>query len=465
MTQDLARLVNAFAANPAALGKIPSDKLNILRVALGPKWTPFIPSRPTPKQAMFLSPMMDGFKEAFYGGAAGGGKSEALLMAALQYVDVPGYSALILRRTYADLAKPGAIMDRAIQWLVSQDGVKWNGTEKRFSFPSGATLTFGYLKSENDKLQYQSSEYQFIGFDELTHFSETQYTYLFSRLRRKRSIPAPLRVRSASNPGGPGHQWVKQRFIVEGRSHKRPFIPAYLQDNPFLNQGEYLDSLSYLDPTTRTQLLKGDWDAELGGGMFKREWFKSVRRADVPDRHELELLRFWDMAATEPTDDYPDPDWTVGVLQGYHKPTQMIYVLDVVRVRLSPGAVKEVVKATAARDGRRAKIRMEREGGSGGKNTIFMYRGELGGYDFKGVPPLGSKTARAALVANHAYDGLYAVVEDEWTSDWLVEMCEFPLATTHDDQVDATSGGFMELFPAHRKHERRPAVTSGLYTR
>src|SRR5215831_17422072 len=126
------------------------------------------------KQAAFLS--LDCL-EAGYGGAAGGGKSDAILAGALQYVDVPGYAALILRRSFSDLALPGAAMARSKEWLYGR--ARWNEREKTWTFNSGATLTFGYLEAEDDVYRYQSSEYQYIGFDELTQFSEAQYRYLF----------------------------------------------------------------------------------------------------------------------------------------------------------------------------------------------------------------------------------------------------------------------------------------------
>ena len=196
-----------------------------------PKLTQFIPHQPTAKQAAFLWLPN---REALFGGAAGGGKSDALLMAALQYVDIPNYAALLLRRTYADLALPGAIMDRAEQWLTGTNA-RWNQQEKTWYFPSGSTLTFGYLQHEKDKYRYQSSEFQFIGFDELTQFTETMYTYLFSRLRRLENSNVPLRMRGATNPGGIGHAWVHERFVVSAKTG-RIFIPAKLADNPYLDQ-------------------------------------------------------------------------------------------------------------------------------------------------------------------------------------------------------------------------------------
>jgi hypothetical protein len=140
-----------------------------------------------------------------------------------------------------------------------------------FTFPSGAKLAFGYLETEADKFRYQGAEFQFIGFDELTQFTETQYRYLFSRLRRLENCPIPLRMRSASNPGGVGHDWVKQRFLTEGPSFGRVFVPALLEDNPFLDQKECEKSLCELDPITRRQYRTGDWSARHGGSLFVRE--------------------------------------------------------------------------------------------------------------------------------------------------------------------------------------------------
>ncbi len=226
----------------------------------------YMPHLPTPKQAAFL---LLRHQEAFYGGAAGGGKSDALLMAALQYVDVPGYSAILFRRTFTDLMLPDAIMDRAATWLSGTDA-RFSAATRQWRFPSGATLTFGYLAHENDKYRYQSAQFQFIGFDELTQFRESQYLYLFSRLRRLEDSNVPVRMRSASNPGGVGHDWVKQRFIVEGRAAGRIYIPASLVDNPFLDQETYRQSLEQLDHVTRSQLLNGNWD-EAQGNLFRRD--------------------------------------------------------------------------------------------------------------------------------------------------------------------------------------------------
>ncbi len=227
-----------------------------------PRLNSYIPHGPTPKQSAFL---LLPNKEAFFGGQPGGGKSDALLMAALQYVDVPGYSALLLRRTYADLALAGALMDRARSWLAGTDAV-WNEQRKIWRFPSGATLTFGYLDNENDKYRYQGSEFQFVGFDEVSQFVETQYRYLFSRLRRLTGSVVPLRMRSAGNPPTTADgQWVKNHFVLH-RPKNVIFVPSGLDDNPHLDKEEYLSSLSHLDEATRNSLF--DWFASVEGLVF-----------------------------------------------------------------------------------------------------------------------------------------------------------------------------------------------------
>lgn len=287
------------------------------------KWCPQVPHE---KQQVFLS--LNNL-EAFFGGSAGPGKSSALLMDSLKYVDVPNYSALLLRKTYADLAKPGALMDRAQEWLRNT-GARWRDKDKQWKFPSGATLSFGYLENENDKFQYLSTEYQFIGFDELTQFSESSYTYLFSRLRRLASSDVPLRVRSASNPGGLGARWVHKRFIpegftladaeeakvywkeeeVDGVMQRRAFVPATLNDNRFIDQESYIDSLMQLDPVTREQLLRGDWRITDRGDIYPM-WDESqhviawsdfmalykLQRPQVPDHWQCAV--FMDVGTTE----------------------------------------------------------------------------------------------------------------------------------------------------------------------
>jgi len=251
-------------------------------VELGSKWIPHLPH---PRQQLFLS--LKDEREALFGGSVGGGKSIALLMAALEYVDVPGYSALLLRRNTPGLSKPGGLLETAHEWLNGK--ALWNEQKKQWKFPSGATITFGFLEKENDKYRYYGDEYQFIGFDELTQFTLTQYLFLFSRLRKTTDMNVPLRMRAATNPGSSGNNWVAERFIPEGfspldaekmvivwkegvdsegRPFRRPFVPSRLKDNPSLDSEDYMIGLQELDLVTRERLLNGEWRITERGDIY-----------------------------------------------------------------------------------------------------------------------------------------------------------------------------------------------------
>jgi len=401
---------------------------------LQPRLNKYIPHDPTPKQAAFtLLPHL----EAMFGGAAYGGKSDGLLIAALQYVDLQGYNALILRRTFRQLALPEAIMTRSHEWLSRTDA-HWSGEKKMWSFPSGSTLTFGHMEHEAVKYDYQGGAFHMVGFDEMTQFTETMYLYLFSRLRRLKKFDLPIRMRGASNPGGIGHEWVKSRFIIS-KYRDRIFIPATLADNPFVNQEEYRRTLANLDPVTRRQLEDGDWDVLPEGKKFKRDWFQVVR--DYP--RDCRLVRYWDIAATEPKPG-TDPDYTVGSLMG--ESHGIYYLIDVLRTRRSPGNVENLIKQTAIIDGIAPSVWMEQEPGASGKSMIDYYQREvLKGYDFRGDKVTGSKEVRANPMSAAAEAGNLKLLEGEWNNDWLRELCAFPTDGVHDDQVDSASGAHNKL--------------------
>jgi hypothetical protein len=269
--------------------------------ALQREWAPH---KPTAKQLEFLG--LDCL-EALYGGAAGGGKSDALLMAALQFVNVPGYAALLLRRTYADLSLPGALMDRAHEWLQGS-GTEWRDTDKTWRFPSGASITFGYLETERDKFRYQGAEFQMVGFDELTQFTETQYTYLLSRLRRLQGSTIPLRARGATNPGGIGHEWVKRRFVDQATSNGRRFVPARLDDNPHVDQEAYDAALQQLDTTTRMQLRDGLWVRDAGGLIYRYNPDVNLVPC-LPERNDWQYIFCVDFGSSQ-----KNPTTAMGVL-------------------------------------------------------------------------------------------------------------------------------------------------------
>lgn len=275
----------------------------------------------SPQQFLFLCHPA---KEILFGGQAGGGKSYVLLMAALQFVIVPNYSALLLRRTFADLQQPGALIPLSHEILAGTDA-KWDGQRYRWLFPNGATLQFGYMDTEIDKYRYQGAVFQFVGYDEATQFTESMYLYPFSRLRRVKDMPVPLRVRAATNPGGISHQFFKDRFIrPKEPDPNRVFIPAKMSDNPWLDQQSYIDSLKSLDHVTRSQLRDGNWDISALGNAFKPEWFRkydhtgNLKGGDgayiLGDRripmNECTRFATADIAGTE-AQKHTDPDWTV----------------------------------------------------------------------------------------------------------------------------------------------------------
>ena len=423
--------------------------LSVLQGALTPRLTKYIPYDPTAKQRAFL--LMNGTKEILYGGAAGGGKSVAQLMAALQFVDVPGYSAILFRKTYADLSLPGALIDMSKQWLmpfVNSGEVKWKEKEKQYVFPSGANLNFGYLESDNDCYRYQGAEFQYIGMDECTHISPNNYRYLFSRLRKTKDLQVPLRFRATANPGGEYGEYYYQRFFTEGKEHGRIFIGAGLDDNPYLDAEAYKESLAELDPVERERLLNGNWEIKASGDMLNRHWFQIVPDSDIPIA--AQRVRFWDMASTDPKKrkgkNKREPDWTVGFKLAMYQ--GMYWIEDIVREQKTPGDIENIIKYTAMQDGYTCAIRMEQEPGSSGVAVIDHYaRTVLQGYNFLGVPTSGSKTERARA-ASAAAQGGRVMISNKCRNmlPFLDEADLFPYGM-HDDTIDGFSGAFNYFRP------------------
>jgi predicted phage terminase large subunit-like protein len=398
---------------------------------------PYIPHVPTSKQLEFLC--YDSFPEVMYGGAAGSGKSDALLMAALRYIDITNYRALLLRRNYGDLTLPGALMDRADTWLRGK--ARWIDKERSWIFPSGASLTFGHLEYDRQKYRYQGAEFQFIGFDELTQFKESQYTYLLSRLRRLKDVDIPLRMRSATNPGGAGHFWVKRRFVSkETRPPGCLFVPAKLDDNPYIDAVSYERMLSKLTALERLQLRHGRWDDMPPGGFIHRDWFEIVQ--SVPDDAGIIRKRGWDFAATDERD-AEDPDFTAGAKLA-RTPYGILYIEDMKRARKSPSGVERLVRTTAEEDGKAVDIGIEREPGAAGKSLINSYsRFILPEYRVKEVSCAGGVWVRAKPWVAAAERGEVKLVAGQWNRDFLDE-CEVFDGTdaAHDDQIAAVCVGY-----------------------
>lgn len=251
------------------------------------KAAPRVVWQPQPKQAEFLA---RGEYEVLYGGAAGGGKSDAMLAEALRQVAIPHYKGIIFRKTYKQLEE---LIDRSRTiYKAAFPRARYNGTEHCWRFPSGAKIYFGNMQHAADRTNYQGKAYDFVGFDELTHFTWEEYSYLFSR-NRPTGPGTRVYMRATANPGGIGHSWVKERFITaappltpiwERQTVKRPdgsavtmqrsrvFVPSTVFDNQALltNDPGYLASLAMLPEAERKALLYGDWDS-FSGQVFA-EW-------------------------------------------------------------------------------------------------------------------------------------------------------------------------------------------------
>lgn len=260
--------------------------------------------RPQKRQAEFMERWED---EALYGGAAGGGKTDALLAEALRQVHIPHYRGILLRKTYPECSE---LVDRSSQlYPAAFPGAKYNGQTHCWTFPSGAKIYFGSMQHKQDRLKYQGKHYDFIGFDELTHFSWEEYSYLFSR-NRPGGPGTRCYIRATCNPGGIGHAWVKERFIagkepnrthwetvnIGGKEYRksRIFIPSTVFDNQILLQNDprYVASLSMLPEQERKALLYGDWDSFSGqvfaefrnnpAGYENRRWTHVIKPFEIP---------------------------------------------------------------------------------------------------------------------------------------------------------------------------------------
>lgn len=232
--------------------------------------------------------------EALFGGAAGPGKTDCLVMEALRQIANPKYTGILFRRTFPELEGANGIIQRSQRWYPGFGG-KYNESKHFWKFPSGARLYFGHMEHEGDEETYQGWEFAFVGFDELTTFLERQYLYMMTRCRVAPDTGLRAYVRSATNPGGIGHEWVKKRFITTDIANKvkyfapvndqdtrvekghpnalsRAFYPARLDDNPDRDP-EYAARIRATgDKVLIARLLDSDWDAEYTEGLIYDNW-------------------------------------------------------------------------------------------------------------------------------------------------------------------------------------------------
>lgn len=414
----------------------PSDANEFLR-RLTPKWSRYIPITPTEKQHLGL--VLD-IEEIFWGGAAGGGKSVWMLASALQWADHPDYDALLIRKNFPDLAQPGGLMDMSHDWLGGTDA-RWNEQNKRWNFPSGATLSFGHLDNAQEIKRYKGGEYKFVGIDEITDLHKREAMFLHSRLRRKVGSPVPLRFRATSNPGGIGHDWVKARYL-DNSAPDRLFIPATLGDNPHVDQESYLRSLDRLDPITRERLLKGDWNVTEGGKLFDRSWFNG-KYQDAAPILVGGRVRFWDLAATTGEESCE----TAGVLMS--RTVHGLWVIeDVIHGKWAPGERDGVLRQTAEMDGRGVKIVIEEEPGSGGKAQNEAIIRMLAGWRVESLRATGTKFVRAGAFASQCQAGNVYLVRGPWNHAFVEQLHAADPELEGDillDMMDAAAGAFNKL--------------------
>lgn len=433
-----------------------------------------------------------GAYEALYGGAAGGGKSEALLMAALRNIHHAGYRGLLLRRTFPELKR--SLIERSFHWYGIAGGRPIMSGQPQWRFGPATAIEFGHVQREEDVHDYQSAEYQFIGFDELTHFTKNQYVYMLSRARSSKGIP--VRIRAATNPGGEGHDWVYERwgrwlnprhplplnssevgwYVNDSdgerwltrdeakainaawdvatpdarrdmqRALSRVFIGADVRDNPHLmdNDPEYVQRLMGLDALSRAQLLDGNWLARAARGvLFKRPWFGFAD--SVP--WDAKYIRCWDRAGTAEQVNVrvggkkpnSDPDWTAGVKLARHGADWI--VVDVKRFRARPRDVKKEILDTAQADTTSCGIALWQDPGQAGKYEVEDYVAALAGYPVMVMPQSKDKVTYAKPVSAQAEARNIKIMRGDWNEAFLQELEEFPEGN-HDDQVDALSGAF-----------------------
>lgn len=400
-----------------------------------------------------------GAYELFMGGAAGPGKSLALLVIPLRWVANPEFRAVLFRNSYPELERSLILKSFG---LYKPLGARYHSGSHTWTFPSGATIEFAYLERDADVHRYQGVEYSMVGFDELPHFTEYQYRYMGSRLRNTAGLPS--RLRSTGNPDGPHLEWVRDRFAPwidgkvpdgearwfdpEGRmvpkgtpdALSRAYIRGRLSENPYIEE-EYRTRLLALDPVTRAKLLDGDWDACVGEGkLFHRTWWRFLDRipADVDA-----TVRAWDLGATT------DGDPSRGVLM-HRRPEGTVprwVVSDVVTVQGPPHEVEAAIKATAELDGLAVPVVLPQDPGQAGIAQVQGYARLLPGWRVIPRRPIGDKVKRAGGWSSQVGALNAGLVRGPWNEAFVSELHAFPDGS-HDDQVDASADGFEELVSA-----------------
>ena len=445
--------------------------------------------RPQPgPQLSFLSSHAD---IVIYGGAARGGKTFGLLMEPLRHVRNPGFTAILFRRTYPQIMMQGGSWGEAGGIYPALGAKPLLTPQPRFTFPSGATVSFAHLQHDKTVLEYQGSKLPLILFDELTHFTESQFWYLRSRNTGTCGVTPYMRATcnpvSEDDPVGgwvnrlvswwidpntgyaiPERSGVVRWFYrinevlhwydsadeareanpdqaLDGEPTSFTFIPASLEDNPAQISADpgYRGRLMSLPLVERERLLKGNWKIRPEAGtVFKREWFtKFVNH--VPWGDVVSAVRYWDNAAS----DKASSDSSAGVGMARTK-DGTLYVFGVVKDKLTTHSRRKVQISTAESDRAlcsKIELWFEQEGGSGGKDSTADSLRELAAFAPRFEKPVKNKVARASVLSAQAEQRNVVLVRGDWNHGFIEELCNFPSKGWHDDQVDAASGATAKL--------------------
>jgi predicted phage terminase large subunit-like protein len=435
--------------------------------------------RPQPgPQEQFLGSSAD---IVLFGGAAGGGKSFAILMECLRHTPTNSeFSAVIFRRNSTQVRNPGGLWDEAFK-LFPFSGARAVSHQLEWRWKDGGKVKMAHLENENTVLDWQGAQVPLIMFDELTHFSKNQFFYMLSRNRSLCGV-RPY-VRATTNPDADSwvadfiEWWIDEKTgypipersgvvrwfirlqdtIVWGDSRKQliaeygkevepksfTFIPARLEDNQILmrNDPGYRANLLALSRVERERLLGGNWKIRPVAGMY-------FKRTEITILEEVPsditgFIRYWDLAATEVSDTSPNPDWTAGVKIGLRKNGRYV-VLHVIRARERSGKIRELVKNTALIDGYSCLVGLAQDPGQAGKDQVESYVQDLAGFAVRTNRVTGDKVTRAEPFAAQWQHGNIDVVRGAWNEAYFDELEAFP-STAHDDQVDASADAFNEL--------------------
>jgi predicted phage terminase large subunit-like protein len=433
---------------------------------------------------------------AFYGGAAGGGKTFSLFLESLRNIRVKDFKALFLRRTIKQIKEPGALWDESLKVYQHFDGEPIESRTK-WKFPYDVTVSFSHIEHLKNIYDYQGAQIPLIMFDELTHFTRKMFLYLLSRNRSTCGITPYIRctcnadasswVRKFidwyinddgfANPDRVGKiryfinvndkiHWANRRedlyHLIEDKKAAEQygqdvfiksftFINSTIFDNKILleKDPQYLANLNALDRVERERLKNGNWNiVETAGEVFQRSWFEIVEACPS----DGEIVRYWDRAATKPKNENHDPDWTVGVKMR-RASNGIFYVDHVERFRESPFKVKENIKNIANSDGKGVTIILEQDPGQAGVAEVQDLVRHLVGYDVRINKVNKDKVTRAKPSSAQAEAGNIKLIEGQWNDDFMTELENFPEGS-HDDQVDAFSGALNHLSDIKRPRFR-----------